>query len=109
MCTETGVIGTHALPILHRPVDALGGGSAWMAGLLDAFMTQGLDKCDIVSSLRHADLLAALCQETAGDHSTITRDKLDEVEHLFTYQSIDLTTLTQQEDLAVLDMICNMT
>jgi Entner-Doudoroff aldolase len=101
MCTETGVIGTHALPILHRPVDALGGGSAWMAGLLDAFMTQGLDKCDIVSSLRHADLLAALCQETAGDHSTITRDKLDEVEHLFTYQSIDLTTLTQQEDLAL--------
>ena len=47
MCTEMGVVSTHALPVLHRPVDALGGGSAWMAGLLDAFMAKG---CLLLSS-----------------------------------------------------------
>ncbi|XP_062521618.1 uncharacterized protein LOC134196491 [Corticium candelabrum] len=100
MCTENGVISTHALPVLHKPMDALGGGSAWMAGLLDAFMTHGSDHCD-VSFLRHADLLAALCQETQGDHSTVTHSQLDEVESLFSNKTVDLTLLPQKEDVLI--------
>ena len=83
VCDETGgVHSTHDLPVVHRPRDQLGGGSAWMAGLLDYFMEHGLEG-DMQSALRRADLLAALCQETAGDHSDVTRERLSEVEVRF--------------------------
>ena len=83
VCDETGrVHSTHDLPVVHRPRDQLGGGSAWMAGLLDYFMEHGLEG-DMQSALRRADLLAALCQETVGDFSTVTRQELQEAELRF--------------------------
>eukprot|EP00118_Oscarella_pearsei_P011816 m.82148 g.82148 ORF g.82148 m.82148 type:complete len:594 (+) comp36287_c0_seq4:68-1849(+) len=95
LCTESSVFTTHGIPILHRPLDALGGGSAWMAGLLDFLMGTEIvsGKSDLTLALRHADLLAALCQETAGDHSTVTRSQLSQVEERFRGKTVDLTTL----------------
>ncbi|XP_065841162.1 uncharacterized protein [Oscarella lobularis] len=93
LATESGTFTTHGTPILHRPVDALGGGSAWMAGLLDSFMDADVSTMDVTSALRHADLLAALCQETAGDHSTVTRSQLSQVEERFAKRAVDLAKL----------------
>eukprot|EP00041_Stephanoeca_diplocostata_P026028 m.693765 g.693765 ORF g.693765 m.693765 type:complete len:614 (+) comp22875_c0_seq8:154-1995(+) len=84
----SGVHTTVAAPVYHTPKDECGGGSAWAAGLLDCFMRGivPLESPDVspnsgddvaVSALaiaaRHADLLAAMCQESAGDHSQVTR------------------------------------
>lgn len=50
--------------------------SAWAAGYIDAMMEKGLKFSTLKESLRRADLLASLCQETPGDHSIVTRQVL---------------------------------
>jgi len=72
-------------PVVHQPRDELGGGSAWAAGFIDASM-EAMEKkqaIDEVKRLRRADLLAALCQETIGDHSIVPRKLLTEIEAKF--------------------------
>jgi len=69
-------------PVTHEPRDDLGGGSAWAAGFID-FSCQALEKkaaVDEVKRLRRADLMAALCQETIGDHSVVPRELLEKME-----------------------------
>jgi hypothetical protein len=68
--------------VVHQPRDELGGGSAWAAGFIDASMEalEKHQKVDELKRLRRADLLAALCQETLGDHSIVPRRILSEVE-----------------------------
>ena len=89
----SGVHTTVRIPIFHRPKDECGGGSAWFTGLLDCFYQRGWSEAaasstptaditgsTMVESLRRADLLAAMCQETVGDHSQVTRSQLSHVE-----------------------------
>lgn len=64
-----------------------------MQGLLDYFYFNGwaesaptqtpqhdITSGGVVEALRRADLLAAMCQETIGDHSQVTRSQLSHVE-----------------------------
>lgn len=91
-----GVHSTEATPTYHTPKDECGGGSAWAAGAID-FLSQdasssgcfarpsGLVKLgpSPLSAARRADLLAALCQEVVGDHSTVSRSILLDAECKF--------------------------
>ncbi|XP_065184188.1 2-dehydro-3-deoxygluconokinase-like [Sycon ciliatum] len=86
LCTlDGGVFSTEPVYIHHRPADQLGGGSAWMAGFIDYCLEHGLDAAlstssGLVAALRRSDMLAALCQESIGDHSTVTRQELSKME-----------------------------
>jgi len=90
-----GVHSTETTPTFHEPKDECGGGSAWAAGMIDQlahdvpsgkFTLVGkrvkLGTQPVVAA-RHADLLAALCQEVVGDHSNVTRNMLVEAENQF--------------------------
>lgn len=94
-----GFHSTESMPTIHMPKDECGGGSAWAAGLIDA-LGQDLKACAkrqpgrngssvtwgkdaVAKALRNGDILAALAQESAGDHSTATRDDLEIVKAQF--------------------------
>eukprot|EP00051_Salpingoeca_urceolata_P033043 m.18593 g.18593 ORF g.18593 m.18593 type:complete len:709 (+) comp5752_c0_seq2:2506-4632(+) len=88
VASASGIHTTVDIPVYHRPKDECGGGSAWAAGIIDSLQThwhkeevdgdhfKDVNDPGSVKDLRRADLLAALCQETIGDHSTVTREKL---------------------------------
>jgi len=84
----TKAISTHASMVRHFPIDECGGGSAWMAGFLHGLVFQDIGS---QRSMQRADLLAALCQETKGDFSTVTASQLKEAEHKFGGGVADLT------------------
>lgn len=103
IATASGVHTTARLPVLHKPKDECGGGSAWAAGLLDALWGQSVntEKAEgdgtavvynsaVVHAARRADLLAALCQETIGDHSHVVRAKLESLENSHKDKEISL-------------------
>ena len=69
---------THALPVWHKPVDDLGGGSAWAAGIISALHFRPV--ASPLEALRRADLLSALCMNTPGDFSAVTQQELAEAE-----------------------------
>ena len=89
---------TQSLPTFHIAKDECGGGSAWACGIMHALSlapgspasrfsdggsggpVQIEGVTDICAAMRHADLLAALCQEVAGDHSTVTLEELSAAE-----------------------------
>ena len=58
--------------IYHIPKDECGGGDAWAAGIIIALQ----DEQQLSRALRHADLVAALCQNTEGDFSDVTMANL---------------------------------
>jgi len=71
--------------VIHAPRDDVGGGSAWAAGFID-YSCEALEggiAVDAQKRLRRADLLAALCQETIGDHSVAPRRLLRAIESKF--------------------------
>ena len=74
-------VSTHELPVWHVPIDDLGGGSAWAAGMIHALHFAPLEAPREV--LRRADLLSALCQQTAGDFSAVTSEELAATESTF--------------------------
>ena len=97
----TGAHTTEALPIFHIAKDECGGGSAWACGIMHSLASasekDGADatarfstgsnglSCiegivDMCAAMRRADLLAALCQEAVGDHSTVTMLQLEAAE-----------------------------
>lgn len=92
----SGIHTTVNNPVYHRPRDECGGGSAWAAGFIDhiaqdvyrddgssAVVDNSVDvhESSLARTLRHADLSAAMCQETIGDHSHVTRAELEAVEN----------------------------
>jgi Entner-Doudoroff aldolase len=71
---------TLGTPVFHSPKDECGGGSAWAAGCIDCvtrFPKRSTDDLEFVA--RRADLLAALCQETVGDHSNTSETEYDAI------------------------------
>jgi len=72
---------THDLPVWHTPQDDLGGGSAWAAGMIHALHVRPVSTR--LEALRRADLLSALCMETRGDFSAVTREQLEAAEAEF--------------------------
>ena len=123
VAAANGVHTTARLPVLHKPKDECGGGSAWAAGFLDALWACGLDASKkgcvvtrehaehadddwttviydstLVQAARHADILAALCQETIGDHSHVSRAELQGLESKYKDREINLCTFMQTEE-----------
>jgi len=106
-------ISTYDYPVFHRPKDELGGGSAWAAGYLDMMFDKGEDITHLVSAARRADLLAALCQETPGDHSLVTRSQLTEAEATFvgkpaqigTCEVVSVKTVVQGQESQLKDVL----
>jgi len=66
--------------VIHSPIENLGGGDAWIAGFIDALSEHGQGPVSPLIGALRGDLLAALCQNTVGDVSTVTRGELDEFE-----------------------------
>ena len=66
--------------VIHSPIDNLGGGDAWLAGFIDALSEHGHGPVSPLIGALRGDLLAALCQNTAGDVSMVSREELDEFE-----------------------------
>jgi 2-dehydro-3-deoxygluconokinase len=64
--------------VTHTPVEALGGGDAWLAGFIDALL-EGLNLGDCC---RRGDILAALTQRTFGDLGNVGRDELSRWESI---------------------------
>lgn len=92
----TGVHSTEDVATLHEPQEECGGGSAWHAGIIDGIFTRGFEppmapgkalslggKELVLKAMRRADLLAAMCQEVPGDHSTVKRHSLAQMEAKF--------------------------
>ncbi|CAJ1380582.1 unnamed protein product [Effrenium voratum] len=71
-CSTCSTFSTSALPVYHVPQDECGGGSAWAAGMIQALR----ENLPPMAALRRGDLLAALCQDSAGDFSRVTRPEL---------------------------------
>jgi Entner-Doudoroff aldolase len=71
---------TLGTPVIHAPKDECGGGSAWAAGCIDC-VTRFPERSasDLGFVARRADLLAALCQETVGDHSNTSEAEYDAI------------------------------
>ena len=80
--TEKAKFSTYDTPVWHRPKDECGGGSAWAAGFIHAFHFSSTPLVG-TNQLRRADLLAALCQESAGDFSRVTAAELAAAEAAF--------------------------
>lgn len=81
---RTGVLESEGLE--HAPVEALGGGDAWLAGLLDGWQRLGGPRLARLGDqppgtlrrvLRRADVSAALALATLGDHSQVSRAELE--------------------------------
>jgi Entner-Doudoroff aldolase len=74
-----GAHSTRQTPTVHVPKDECGGGSAWAAGCIDAYLEAAQQGVAVNGAMvaRRGDLMAALCQETVGDHSWVTRSNLD--------------------------------
>eukprot|EP01124_Arcella_intermedia_P028941 TRINITY_DN6006_c0_g1_i1.p1 TRINITY_DN6006_c0_g1~~TRINITY_DN6006_c0_g1_i1.p1 ORF type:complete len:601 (+),score=163.09 TRINITY_DN6006_c0_g1_i1:269-1804(+) len=84
---------TEEYPVHHIPKDECGGGSAWAAGYIlgrNEFQSSS-EQIPWKAILRRADLLAALCQESVGDHSTVTRNELLHCEKMFVDSIADIT------------------
>ena len=75
-----GMDSTEEDAVIHSPVENLGGGDAWLAGFIDALSEHGQGPVSPLIGALRGDLLAALCQNTVGDVSTVTRGELDEFE-----------------------------
>ncbi len=67
-----GVSHTRDRAVTHNPNDHLGGGDAWLAGLMNG-MIDGLSLADCC---HRGDLFAALTQATFGDLGEVTREDL---------------------------------
>jgi sugar/nucleoside kinase (ribokinase family) len=84
VCDAAGTHSTRNAPVLHRPLENIGGGSAFAAGLIDrlaAGRARGEDGATLwIEAAHRGDLLAALCQETLGDFSTVQRSELSAAE-----------------------------
>ncbi|EGD74162.1 hypothetical protein PTSG_12407 [Salpingoeca rosetta] len=94
IASDAGVHNTLVTPVYHRPKDECGGGSAWAAGMLDWFSLHGHDNSpSLTAAARHADILAAMCQETQGDHSQVTRAQLSSVEAQSKGKPLNIETL----------------
>ena len=74
-------------PIYHIPKDECGGGSAWAAGMIYSL----LEQLPITDALRRADLVAALCQTSAGDFSQRTGEDLRTLEASLASEKRNLT------------------
>ncbi len=74
-------------PIYHIPKDECGGGSAWAAGMIYSL----LEQLPITDALRRADLVAALCQTSAGDFSQATGEDLRTLESSLVSEKRSLT------------------
>lgn len=74
VASAEGLHTTSNTPIMHKPKEDVGGGSAWAAGLAHFVMHEGAANVEL--ALRRADLLSSLCQESIGDHSHVTLDEL---------------------------------
>lgn len=94
-----GTHSTYQTSVYHLPKDECGGGSAWSSAVIDALNSGavklvstpnglaaefvgvsnlGGPSIDCLASVcRRGDVLAALCQEEVGDHSTTTRAELN--------------------------------
>ncbi len=75
-----GMDSTEDDAVIHSPVENLGGGDAWLAGFIDALSEHGHGPVSPLIGALRGDLLAALCQNSLGDVSTVTREELDEFE-----------------------------
>jgi hypothetical protein len=97
---------TYNTPVYHKPKDECGGGSAWAAGIIDRVYQAGWANAvptgdgttdifdgEMVQAIRRADLLAAMCQESVGDHSQVVRAELAGVENDHVGAEINLDTL----------------
>ena len=75
-----GMDSTEEDAVIHSPVEHLGGGDAWIAGFIDALSEHGHGPASPLIGALRGDLLAALCQNTEGDVSMVTREELDSFE-----------------------------
>ena len=75
-----GMDSTEEDAVIHSPVEHLGGGDAWLAGFIDALSEHGHGPASPLIGALRGDLLAALCQNTEGDVSMVTREELDSFE-----------------------------
>ncbi|CAE8666451.1 unnamed protein product, partial [Polarella glacialis] len=92
VCLADGaVVSTVADAVQQRPVEELGGGDAWLAGVIDGLaLAADIEKAsprsvrpvwseaEWAAALRRGDRLAALSQEEIGDFSTVARGKLEQ-------------------------------
>jgi len=93
--SSNGVVSTDKTPTLHTPKEDVGGGSAFFAGFCDYIIQAFSEKKEVnlVKALRRGDLLAALCQETLGDWSSVDRSLLHKYEQRYDNQTavVDLS------------------
>jgi 2-dehydro-3-deoxygluconokinase len=75
-----GTDSTEQEAIVHRLVEALGGGDAWLAGFLDGLMEHGHGPASALLAAMRGDALAGLAQQTSGDVADVSRSQLDEIE-----------------------------
>ena len=75
-----GMDTTEGDAVIHSPIENLGGGDAWLAGFIDALSEHGQGPVSPLIGALRGDLLAALCQNTVGDVSMVTREELDRFE-----------------------------
>jgi len=97
VATAAGISNTIQIPTLHTPKEDVGGGSAFFAGFVDYViqsLSEGNKEVNLVKALRRADLLAALCQETLGDWSSVERHLLYSFEQRYDGKpaSVDLSS-----------------
>ncbi|EDQ85916.1 uncharacterized protein MONBRDRAFT_28906 [Monosiga brevicollis MX1] len=107
-----GVHTTLKQPVFHRPKDECGGASPAFSCFMPAVFLCSLDEFELrvhesssevmdqdifasrmVEVARRGDLMAALCQETMGDHSQVTRAQLQDVEASYASRAVHLDKL----------------
>ena len=116
---------TEATPVVHSPVQALGGGDAWVAGCLHALMeasfhlpsgggplvdsSGGYTASELASILgsacRRGDLLAALQMRSHGDFSSVNGDELRQTEALVRGQPYHMPFGVSSTDSVVTDSV----
>ncbi len=89
-----GMDSTEDDAVIHSPVENLGGGDAWLAGFIDALSEHGHGPVSPLIGALRGDLLAALCQNSRGDVSMVTREELDEFEAKRNFSSENHRTLS---------------
>ena len=93
VATDEGLVSTEGTPTRHKPLEALGGGDAWVGGFLHSMLEAGstADGAAVARACRRGDILAALSMARYGDLSDVSAGAVQAAERTWVGKTAELS------------------